>query len=143
MFVGRRPGKPPGRIRVASVLLAFVVWCFSVAFAWGTMPPLLTLAFFSLLVGAVMGTLGDLASYHRWRGDRPGDFLRLGSGLLSGSFVVLLLAHLVLTGQRAWLWWAAFVLVLSTAVVVAGHYYGTDEGPFPEDGPPEGSDRSK
>ena len=133
MFVGRAPSKPPGRIRVALVLVAFVVWCSVTVLSWGATPALLTLAFFCGLLTAVLSVLGGLASHHRWKGDRPGWLLRLASGLLSGGFLILLLAHMVLmglqTGQWGWLWWAAFVLGLTSVVIVAGHYYGPDDEP--------------
>jgi hypothetical protein len=122
-------------------LSVFVAWCSLTALSWGTMPLLLTLAMFVLLLGAVLRTLGNLALYHRWKGDRPGELLRLASGLLSGGFLVLLLAEMVRmglqTGQWGWFWWTVCVLALSTAIAVAGHFYGQDEAQ-PEDGPPAG-----
>lgn len=137
MFVGTQPSKPPGRVRVTIVLVAFVVWC-SATLSWGATPTLLTLAFFCGLLAAVLSVLGSLASYHRWKGDRPGWMLRLSSGLLSVGFLVLLLANMVLTGlqtgQWGWLWWTAFVLTLTTVVLVAGHYYGPNGRPDPEGG---------
>ena len=127
-------------------LSVFVAWCSLTALSWGAMPPLLTLAMFVLLLGAVSRTLGNLALYHRWGGGRPGALLRLASGLLSGGFLVLLLAQVVQmglqTGQWGWFWWTVCVLALSTVVAVAGHYYGQDEGPYPEDGPPAGRNPS-
>ena len=94
----------------------------------------MTLAFLVLWMSVVSGRLGNLASYHRWRGDRPGWMLRLASGLLSGGFLVLLLAHFVQNEEWGWLWWTAFVLTLTTVVSVAGYFYGTDDGPDPEGG---------
>ena len=138
MFVGHPPRKPPGRVDMALVLLGFVVWCFITAFAWGAMPPLLTLAFFALWLSVILGRLGSLASYHRWRGDRPGGLLRLGSSLAASGFMALLLAHFVVAGQWGWLWWALIVNALVTVVLVAGHYYGPEAEPHPEDAPPEG-----
>lgn len=145
MFVGRPPSKPPGRVLMALDLSVFVAWCSLTALSWGTMPLLLTLAMFVLLLGAVLGTLGNLALYHRWGGGRPGELLRLASGLLSGGFLVLLLAEMVRmglqTGQWGWFWWTVCVLTLSTAVAVAGHFYGQDEAQS-EDGPPAGRNPS-
>lgn len=142
MFVGPLPRKPPGKARVSIVLAAFVVWCSVTALSWGATPTLLTLSFFCGLLAAVLSVLGGLASYHRWKGDRPGWLLRLASGLLSGGFLALLLAHMVLTGlqtgQWGWLWWAAVVLALTVVVAVAGHYYGPEDGAHPEDGSPGG-----
>ena len=142
MFVGPSPAKPPGRARVAIVLVAFAVWCSVTALSWGATPALLTLAFFCGLLAAVLSTLGGLASYHRWRGGRPGWLLRLASGLLSAGFLALFLAHMVLTGlqtgQWGWLWWAAIVLSLTTVVLVAGHYYGPNDQLGPEGDPSAG-----
>jgi len=133
MFDGRPPIKPPGRVHVALVLLGFVAFCVITAVTWGAMPPLLTLAFFGLWLSVILGRLGNLASYHCWKGDRPGELLRLVSGLFSGGFLALLLAQLVLTGlqtgQWGWLWWAAFVNALTLVVLVAGRLYGADDGP--------------
>ena len=81
-------------------LSVFVAWCSLTVLTWGAMPMLLTLAMFVLFLGAVFRTLGNLAVYHRWRGDLPGELLSLASGLLSGGFLVLLLAHVVRTGRR-------------------------------------------
>ena len=135
MFVGAPPSKPPGRARVTIVLVAFVVWCSVTALSWGATPALLTLAFFCGLLAAVLSMLGSLASYHRWKGDRPGWLLRLASGLLSAGFLALFLAHMVLTGlqtgQWGCLWWAAIVLSLTAVVLVAGHYYVPDDPPAP------------
>lgn len=142
MFVGRPPNKPPGRVDMALVLLGFVACCVITAFTWGAMPPLLTLASFGLWLSVVLGRLGNLAFYHRWRGARPGELLRLGSTLSGCGFLVLLIAHFVLTGQWGWLWWALFVLALTTVVVVAGRFYGPDDGPHPEDGSPAGRNPS-
>ena len=147
MFVGRAPSKPPSRISVALVLVAFVVWCSVTVLSWGTTPPLLDLAFFCGLLAAVLSVLGGLASYHRWKGGRPGWLLRLASGLLSAGFLALLLAHMVLTGlqtgQWGWLWWAAIVFTLTVVVLVAGHYYGPEDDSHPGDARPEGRDPSK
>ena len=71
MFVGRLPSKPPGRVHMALDLSVFVAWCSLTALSWGAMPPLLTLAMFVLLLGAVLRTLGNLALYHRWGGRPP------------------------------------------------------------------------
>ena len=75
-------------------------------------------------------------------GDRPGGLLRLASGLLSGGFLALLLAHIVRmgmqTGQWGWFWWTVCVLALTIAVAVAGHFYGPGDGSRPEDGSPAG-----
>src|SRR5829696_6067375 len=65
LFVGNPPSKPPGRVRMALDLSVFVAWCSLTALSWGAMPPLLTLAMFVLLLGAVLRTLGNLALYHR------------------------------------------------------------------------------
>lgn len=142
MFVGRPPSKPPGRVHLALDLLVFVAWCSLTALLWGAMPPLLTLAMFVLFLGAVLRTFGNLALYHRWGGDRPGGLLRLASGLLSGGFLALLLAHIVRmgmqTGQWGWFWWTVCVLALTIAVAVAGHFYGPGDGSRPEDGSPAG-----
>ncbi len=142
MFVGRVSSKPPGRIRVALVLAAFVVWCSVTVLSWGATPPLLDLAFFCGLLAAVLSVLGGLASHHRWKGGRPGWLLRLASGLLSAGFLALLLAHMVLmglqTGQWGWLWWAAIVVSLTAVVLVAGHYYGPNDRPGPQDDPSPG-----
>jgi peptidoglycan/LPS O-acetylase OafA/YrhL len=139
MFVGPSPSKPPGRVRVTIVLVAFVVWCSATALSWGGTPTLLTLAIFCGMLAAVLSMLGSLASYHRWKGERPGWLLRLASGMLSGGFLILLLAHMVLmglqTGQWGWLWWAAVVLGLTSVVIVAGYYYGPDD-PSESDGNP-------
>ncbi len=142
IFVAPPPSKPPGRAHVTIVLVAFVVWCSVTALSWGATPTLPTLAFFCGLLAAALSVLGSLASYRRWKGDRPGWMLRLASGLLSAGFLVLLLANMVLTGlqtgQWGWLWWAAFVLGLTTVVLVAGHYYGQDDLPEPEGDPSAG-----
>ncbi|HZA44143.1 MAG TPA: hypothetical protein VE568_02400 [Rubrobacter sp.] len=146
MLVGPPPSKPPGRVHMALDLSVFVAWCSLTALSWGAMPPLLTLAMFVLLLGAVLRTLGNLVLYHRWGGGRPGELLRLASGLLSGGFLGLLIAHVVQmglqTGQWGWFWWTGCVLALSTVVAVAGHYYGHGEGPHPEDGPSAGRNPS-
>ena len=127
---------------MAIVLVAFAVWCSVTALSWGATPALLTLAFFCGLLAAVLSMLGGLASYHRWKGDRPGWLLRLASGLLSAGFLALFLAHMVLTGlqtgQWGWLWWAAIVLSLTAVVSVAGHYYGPNDRPGPEGDPSAG-----
>jgi len=127
---------------VTIVLAAFVVWCSVTALSLGATPTLLTLAFFCGLLAAVLSMLGSLASYHRWKGDRPGWLLRLASGLLSVGFLVLLLANMVLTGlqtgQWGWLWWAAIVLSLTAVVLVAGYYYGPNDRPGPEGDPSAG-----
>jgi peptidoglycan/LPS O-acetylase OafA/YrhL len=136
------PTKPPGTARVTIVLVAFVVWCSVTALSWGATPALLTLAFFCGLLAAVLSMLGGLASYHRWKGDRPGWLLRLASGLLSAGFLVLLPAHMVLTGpqtgQWGWVWSAAIVLSLTAVVLVAGHYFGPNDRPGPEGDPSAG-----
>ncbi len=72
MFVVPSPSKPPGRVRVTIVLVAFVVWCSATALSWGAEPTLLTLAFFCGMLAAVLSMLGSLASYHRWKGERYG-----------------------------------------------------------------------
>jgi hypothetical protein len=54
----------------------------------------------------------------------------------------LLVAEMALSGSWGWVLWSAFGLALSIAVGVAGHYYGPEDGPHPEDGPPEGRDPS-
>ena len=142
MFVIPQPSKPPGRARVMIVVSAFVVWCSVTALSWGAKPALLDLAFFCGLLAAVLFVLGSLASYHRWKGDRPGWLLRLASGLLSWGFLVLLLTNMVLmglqTGQWGWLWWAAIVLSLTAVVLVAGHYYGPNDRLGPEGDPSAG-----
>lgn len=132
---------------MALVLLGFVAYCFITAFAWGAaMPPLVALAFFCLWLSAILGRLGNLASYHRWRDDRLSELLHLGSGPLSGGFLALLLAHIVRmglqTGQWGLFWWTVCVLALSIVVAVAGHFYGQDEGPRPENSPPAGRNPS-
>jgi hypothetical protein len=127
MFVGRPPDKPPGRVGLALVLLGFPVWCF-IALTWWAINPLLTVATFFVFLSGVLGTLGRLASYHRWRGDRPGELLRLSSGLAGTVWLALVLAHIALNGQWGWLWWASFVVGLTTVVVVAGYYYGPNGG---------------
>lgn len=142
MLVGSPPSKPPGRVHLALDLSVFVAWCSLTALSWGAIHLLLTLAMFVLLLGAVLRTLGNLALYHRWGGGRPGGLLRLASGLLSGGFLVLLLAQVVQTGQWVWFWWTVCVLALSTVVAVAGLYYGQDEEPHPEVGPPAGRNPS-
>lgn len=146
MLVGRPPSKPPNRVYVVLDLSVFVAWCSFTALSWGALPLLLTLAMFVLVLGAVLRTLGNLALYHRWGGGRPGELLRLASGLLSGGFLVLLLAHMVRmglqTGQWGWLWWTVCVLALSIVVAAAGHFYGGDDDPRPEDGSPTGRNPS-
>ncbi len=98
------------------------------------MPPFLALAFFGFGLGGVMATLASLAEYHRWRGGRPGELLRLASHLPGAVGLALVLAHIVLNEQWGWLWWSAFVLGLTVVVGVAGYYYGPDEPPGSEGG---------
>ncbi len=134
IFVGRPPSKPPGRVNLALTLLGFPVWCSVMVLTWGAMPPLVTFAVLGMGLGGVLGTLGSLASYHRWRGERPGELLRVGSGLSGVGFVALLVAHIVQNGQWGWFWWTAFFLTLATVVSVAGHLYGPDDRPDSEGG---------
>ena len=134
MFVGRPPKKPPGRANLALTLLGFPVWCAVMVLTWGAIPPLLTLAVLGMGLGGVMATLASLASYHRWRGGRPGELLRLASHLPPTVGLALLLGHIVLSGMWGWLCWTAFVLGLTVVVGVAGYYYGPDESPESEGG---------
>jgi peptidoglycan/LPS O-acetylase OafA/YrhL len=98
------------------------------------MPPLLTLAIFGVWLSALLGRLGNLASYHRWRGDRPGELLRVGSGLSGVGFLALLLAHFVLTGQWGWFWWTVIVLMGTILVMAALRSTNSYDGPHSEDG---------
>ena len=41
----------------------------------------------------------------------------------------------MLTGQWGWPWRAVFGLALGAVVLVAGYFYGPDEGPDPEGNP--------
>jgi hypothetical protein len=100
---------------------------------WGAIPPLLTLAFLSMGLGGLMATLASLAEYHRWRGERPGELLRMASHLPPTVSLALFLAHFALNEEWGWIWWSAFVLGL-TVVGVAGYYYGPDEPPESEGG---------
>ncbi len=134
MFVGRPPKKPPGRVGLALTLLGFPVWCSVMILTWGAMPPLLVLAFFGFGLGGVMATLASLASYHRWRGERPGELLRLVSHLPGAVGLALVLAHIVLNEQWGWLWWSAFFLGLTVVVCVAGYYYGPNDPPESQGG---------
>ena len=127
MFVGRPPKKPPGRVGLALTLVGFPVWCSVMLLTWGATPPLLTLAVLGMGLGGVMATLASLASYHRWRGERSGELLRLASNLPGAVGLALFLAHFVLNEEWGWLWWSAFVLGLTVVVGVAGYYYGPDE----------------
>lgn len=134
MFVGRPPKKPPGRVGLALTLLGFPVWSSVMLLTWGAIPPLLTLAFLSMGLGGVMATLASLASYHRWRGERRGELLRMASHLPTTVSLVLFLAHFKLNEEWGWIWWTAFVLGLTVVVGVAGYYYGPDEPPESEGG---------
>ena len=125
--VRRAPAQEaPGKVHLALTLLGFPVWCSVMILTWGAMPPLLALAFFGFGLGGVMATLASLASYHRWRGERPGELLLLASHLPGAVGLALVLAHIVLNEQWGWLWWSAFVVGLTVVVGVAG-YYGPDE----------------
>jgi hypothetical protein len=134
MFLGRPPKKPPGRVGLALTLLGFPVWSSVMLLTWGAIPPLLTLALLGMGLGGVMATLASLAEYHRWRGGRPGELLRLASHLPPTISLVLFLAHFALNEEWGWIWWSAFVLGLTVVVGVAGYYYGPDEPPESEGG---------
>jgi hypothetical protein len=73
----------------------------------------------------VLSLLGDLASHHRWKGESPGWLPRLASSLLLAGFLVLLPAHMVLTGLQTGRWgmlheWHVPQAVVSEAM---GHAY--------------------
>ena len=138
MFVRRPPKKPPGRVNLALTLLGFPVWSSVMLLTWGAIPPLLTLAVLGMGLGGVMATLASLASYHRWRGERPGELLRLASHLPGAAGLALVLAHFVRNEEWGWLWWSAFVVGLTVVVGVAGYYYGPDEPPESEGDPSAG-----
>lgn len=101
------------------------------------MPHLVTLTFICVGLSSVLGTLGSLALYHRWRGDRPGELLHLASSMSGAVSVAVFFAHLVLNGQWGGVWWTVIVLTLATTVLVAGRFYGQDGGSHPEHGPPQ------
>lgn len=63
--------------------------------------------------------------------------MRLGGMVAFLVGLGLLVAEMALTGQWGWVWYSAIVLALCIVVAVAGHYYGPEDEPSPEDAPPE------
>ena len=80
------------------------------------------------------------AAYRLWWGELTWDLMRLGGMALFYVGVGLLVAHMALSGIWGWVWYSVFVLTLcvAVAVAVAGHYYGPEDDPHPENDPPEG-----
>lgn len=135
--VGLPPKKAPGRASSAIFLVVFVVGIFASALSWREGPSLLDLSVACAIVGGLLSMLGNLAAYHRWRGELTGDLARLGGMVMFFVGFGLLVAEMALTGRWGWIWWSAFALGLSTVVVVAGHYYGPNDRSGSENAPSE------
>jgi hypothetical protein len=133
-IVGPPPKKAPGKVASTLFLLVFVVGISATALSWLEDPSLIDLSLACSIVGGLLSVFGNLAAHHRWRGELAGDLVRLGGMMMFFVAFGLLMTEMVLTGQWEWVWWSAFVLGLLTVVFVAGHYYGPNDRPDPEDG---------
>ncbi len=118
-----------------------MVGFFFAALSWRGGPSLSDLAIACVMVGSLLFGPGNAAAYHhrRW-GQLAGDLMRLGGMVVFFVGLGLLIAEMALPGS--WVWWSAFVLGLTTVVAVAGHFYGPQDEPRPEDAPPEGRNPS-
>jgi hypothetical protein len=78
---------------------------------------------------------------HRlWGRELTRDLVRLGGMALAFVGLGLFIAEMALTEAWGWVWWSAFVLGLTSVVLVAGHYYGPEAEARSEAANPEGRD---
>ncbi|CAA9433817.1 MAG: hypothetical protein AVDCRST_MAG01-01-3112 [uncultured Rubrobacteraceae bacterium] len=54
----------------------------------------------------------------------------------------MLVVEMALAGSWGWVWYSVIVLALCVVVAVAGHYYGPEDEPHPEDAPRRGAPRA-
>ncbi len=141
-IVGRPPEKPHGKVSSAIFLVVFVVGFSAAALSWWDDLSLSDLSIACVMVGIFLYAPANPAAYRLWWGEITWDLVRLGGMTLFYVGLGLLIAHMALTGEWGWVWWSAFVLTLCIVVAVAGHYYGPEDDPHPEDGPPEERDPS-
>jgi hypothetical protein len=141
-IVGRPPQRPPGKASSPIFLLASVVVLFLAVLSWWGGPSLSDLATACVMLGIFLFTPANPAAYHRWWGELTWDLVRLGGMALFYVGLGLLVAEMALSGSWGWVWYSVFVLTLCIAVGVAGHYYGPEDDPYPEDGSPKGRDPS-
>ncbi|HEV2742062.1 MAG TPA: hypothetical protein VGV91_02795, partial [Rubrobacter sp.] len=141
-IVGRPPEKPPGKASSATFLLASAVGVFLAALSWWGGPSLSDLATACVMLGALLFSPANPAAYRRWWGELTWDLVRLGGMALFYVGLGLLIAEMALGGSWGWVWWSVIALALCVVVAVAGHYYGPEDEPRTEDGPPEGRDPS-
>jgi hypothetical protein len=131
------PEKPPGKVSSTIFLMVFVVGFFLAALSWRGGPSLSDLSIACVMFGSLLFSPANPA-HHRWWGELTRDLVRLGGMALFVVGLGLLIAEMALSESWGWVWWSAFVLTLCIVVGVAGHFYGPDDGPHPEDGHPEG-----
>jgi len=122
----------------AIFLLAFVVGFFLAVLSWWGGPSLTDLATACVMLGIFLFAPTNPAAYRLWWGELTWDLVRLGGIALFYVGLGLLVAEMALSGSWGWVWYSVFALALCIVVTVAGHYYGPEDEPRPEDAPPEG-----
>ena len=105
-------------------------------------PSFSDLATACVMLGVFLFSPANPAACRLWCGELTWDLVRLRRMALFYVGLGLLIAEMTLGGSWGWVWWSAFVLALCVVVAVAGHYYGPEDEPRTEDGPPAGRDPS-
>jgi hypothetical protein len=138
-IVGPPPEKPTGRVSSAIFLLVFVVGFSAAALSWWEEPSLSVLSIACVMLGSLLFAPANPA--HRlWGGELTRDLVRLGGMALFLVGWGLLVAQMALSRSWGWVWYSVFGLALCIVVAVAGHYYGPEAEPHPEEATPEGRD---
>jgi hypothetical protein len=132
-IVGPPPVKHPGKVSLTLTLVVVVIASFATALSW-EISSLFNLSVICVILSGILGTLGNLAAYHRWPGELIGDLLRIASTLGIFLGAILFTAHMAFIGRWGSFWYLVIVLTGITIVAVAWHLTRHDDGSHLEDG---------
>lgn len=141
-IVGRPPEKAPGEVSSAIFLLGFVAGVSLAVLSWREDPSPSDLSIACVMLGSLLFSPVNPAAYRLWWGELTWDMVRLGRIALFLVGLGLLVVEMALAGSWGWVWYSVIVLALCVVVAVAGHYYGPEDEPHPEDAPRRGAPRA-